>query len=376
MPSARRQSDVDVAARAAQLLRAHGWKLEHAEGHSQLESAWVARKGRLHYALQGLPCSESRPDRVIAQLSRGIVQAGWHARQRSMAPLAVVNLPRASEALLRKVVEFRNGFAPDVAIGVLSNDSSFRFIGPGLDAIRSESMASPEPAGRIAHAVNLFSDLNQLMLKLLLAPEIPPHLIGLPRLSYRTGAELAEVAQISVMSVSRFLRRLAEEGFVDDVSGPLRLVRRQKLFEHWRAWSITAPAPEMRMRYRVPENNPDRIQRVLSPLDACMGLFAAADALKVGHVSGVPPYVMLSRLDHLPPGWRGLDPCRAGDRVDVIVRQAKAPRSLFQAAVRVNDQVMAADVLQIWLDVAGHPSRGAEQAQFLERGVLRKVFEA
>ena len=35
----------------------------------------------------------------------------------------------------------------------------------------------------------------------------------------------------------------------------------------------------------------------------------------------------------------------------------------------------ACDVLQVWLDVAAHPSRGEEQAELIYRKVLRPVVE-
>jgi hypothetical protein len=40
--------------------------------------------------------------------------------------------------------------------------------------------------------------------------------------------------------------------------------------------------------------------------------------------------------------------------------------------VRV-DGAAASDVLQVWLDVAAHPSRGAEQADLIRRRVLEPI---
>jgi hypothetical protein len=39
------------------------------------------------------------------------------------------------------------------------------------------------------------------------------------------------------------------------------------------------------------------------------------------------------------------------------------------------DAVAACDVLQVWVDVAAHPSRGREQADLIRRQVLRHVIE-
>ena len=35
----------------------------------------------------------------------------------------------------------------------------------------------------------------------------------------------------------------------------------------------------------------------------------------------------------------------------------------------------ASDVLQVWLDVAEHPSRGREQADIIRKRVLQQVIE-
>src|SRR5947208_9644587 len=96
--------------------------------------------------------------------------------------------------------------------------------------------------------VNLFSDLNQWMLKILLANEIPEDLLNAPRIDCRSGAELAEAAGASAMSASRFLQQLRKEGFLDEDSQRPRLVRRRDLFERWRA-AVLRPVPEMAMRF-------------------------------------------------------------------------------------------------------------------------------
>jgi hypothetical protein len=35
----------------------------------------------------------------------------------------------------------------------------------------------------------------------------------------------------------------------------------------------------------------------------------------------------------------------------------------------------ACDVLQVWVDVAAHPSRGREQAELIRKRVLRQIIE-
>jgi hypothetical protein len=114
---------------------------------------------------------------------------------------------------------------------------------------------------------------------------------------------------------------------------------------------------------------------MLSSGRAYLALFAAADALQPGFVHGVPPYVYVQRVqpENLA-AWRNLRACVPGESPDVIVRQATAPQSVFRGMVRPGGMV-ASDVLQVWVDVAAHPSRGREQADLIRKGVLRSVIE-
>ena len=72
---------------------------------------------------------------------------------------------------------------------------------------------------------DLFSDLNQWMLKILLGQNLPESLLSVPRGEYRSGRQLAEAVGVSPMSASRFLRQLSSEGFLDESKESLRLVR-------------------------------------------------------------------------------------------------------------------------------------------------------
>ncbi len=108
---------------------------------------------------------------------------------------------------------------------------------------------------------------------------------------------------------------------------------------------------------------------------ACLALFAAADALGRGFVHGVPPYVYVQRVQpqHIS-AWKNLRPCTPGEPPDLVLRQAPAVQSVFRGLVRP-EGMAACDVLQVWLDVAGHPSRGREQADLIEKRILSRIIE-
>ena len=360
----------------AALLEEGGWSVDvEPVGPQRYRPDLVAGRGPHRYAVELKAEPEGRPDRALALLSQAILQASRYAADLGMRPLAVVGVGSASPSLRRRLVDFQRDYAPDVAVGLVSEAGGCLFIGPGLDGLDREEPMAPR-SGRIAQprkASNLFSDLNQWMLKVLLAPELPERLLHAPRGEYFSGSDLAQAAGVSPMSASRFLRRMQEEGFVDDSGGPLRLVRRGELFRRWQSAAMRS-SPELRMCYLIPAAGPRQLHKLASRLEACIGLFEAADMLGVGHVSGAVPHVYVRRLS--PPRgveWPGVVPCAPGEPPQVIIKQANAPESMFRGAIRAGD-VLVADVLQVWLDVSAHPSRGAEQEQLLREGALADVL--
>ena len=142
----------------------------------------------------------------------------------------------------------------------------------------------------------LFSDLNQWMLKVLLAPELPDTLLSAPRGRYRNASQLAAAANVSVMSAFRFVRQLQLEGHLEEAAPSLSVVRREELFSRWHAAS-SGRVEEVPMRFLLGGEAPSQLRHLLSGERACLGLFAAADALGLGLVSGVPPHVYVPRLN-------------------------------------------------------------------------------
>ena len=102
---------------------------------------------------------------------------------------------------------------------------------------------------------------------------------------------------------------------------------------------------------------------------ACLGLFAAADALGFGFVHGVPPHIYMERLEPAVLEKWGLSIEGADHSPDGFIRIPGNPEAVFRAAV-VKDEVPCADILQVWLDVSEHPARGRAQADEIARRAL------
>jgi|SRR6185436_114434 Holliday junction resolvase len=362
--------------RVASLFKANGWKVQRNPAMGPYQADILVKKGREAYLIEVKALSEGRPDRVIPLLSKAILQAQAYARESGKArPLAVVEVRDASPSLLKQVRHFSEHFAPDVSIGIISQGGAQHFWGEGLDALNVEPSAIRKvplkPDGLASH---LFSDLNQWMLKVLLASKIPERLLSAPRGEYRNASEIANASNVSVMSAFRFLQQLRKEGFIDESSSYIHLVRRGDLFRRWRAEALRS-SPEIPMNFLIRRPAQLQLPEIVSRHQGCIGLFAAAEALKLGHVKGIPPYIYVRKLLRLErESWKELAPSAPGESPDLILKEARAPQSVFRGAVHL-DGLVVSDILQVWLDVSSHPSRGEEQADLIYRKVLVKVIE-
>jgi len=364
-----------LAAQELQLIfERAGWKVRSLQRGGSFEADLLIRRGQVVYAVELKAGSEGRSDRLIPLFAQAALQVMRGASKNAL-PLAVVSAPKIPRPAACQVLEFAANYAPNVAVGVFDSEGLRMFRGPNLDDLNAEPpLLSPAVrSGAVRQSRHLFSALNQWMLKVLLAPELPEHLLSAPRGRYRNASQLARAAQVSVMSAFRFVQQLQEEGYLHESASSLELVRRQHLFVRWQA-SSDRSVREVRMRFRLPGDSQMQLRKVLGSGRACLALFAAADALKLGFVQGVPPHVYVERVQPSSlAAWKNLRPCEAGEQPDVLLRQAPAPSSIFRGMVRP-DGVAASDVLQVWLDVASHPARGQEQADLIRQRVLDPII--
>jgi DNA-binding transcriptional regulator YhcF (GntR family) len=351
-----------------------GWKVQHPPRSGDPGVDLLAKKGNHAYAIEIKAAPEGRSDRLIPLWAQACLQVK-HAADPSHVPMAVVAAPRIRERTARQILEFATSYAPEVAAGVVDLAGLRRFSRPDLADLHSDAPISPMAERSIrTQPTDLFSDLNQWMLKVLLAPEIPEKLLFAPRERYGSASELARAAKVSPMTANRFVRILRKEGFLHESASSLRLVRRRELLQRWRA-AARRPMKEAPMRFLLRGDPKRELARMLKPQQGCIALFAAADALDLGFVEGVPPYVYVPRLS---PGslrtWKNLAPVDAGESPDVILRQPSAPESVFRGAVEA-EHVPVSDIIQVWLDVSAHPSRGQEQADLIRTRVLQPLLD-
>jgi hypothetical protein len=357
----------------ADIFKQAGWRVERQPKRQRSELDMIVRRpDGVVYAVEVKAAVEGRADRLVPLFSQAVLQS-LHGAGQNAAPLAVVAAPKISQGAAEQVIEFAEHYSPNAAVGVIDFEGLRLFRGPHLEGLNAEaphksSIASKSP--RVSG--HLFSDLNQWMLKVLLASEVPENLLSAPRGYYRNASQLARAAKVSVMSAFRFVQQLQDEGFLSESDPYLNPVRRDELFRRWQASAVRS-IKEVPMRFLLKGEPRAQLHRMLSGR-VCLALFAAAEALKLGFVHGVPPYVYVERIRPANlAAWKNLRPCESGERPDLILRQAPAPQSVFRGLVLPNGMA-SCDVLQVWVDVSSHPSRGREQADLIRKRVLNKII--
>jgi hypothetical protein len=383
----------------ADLLRENGWKVLDQPHEQNSAPDLIASRSGKKLVIEIKRASEGRRDRVIPLLSQAALQAAYYSRNLAgnPIPVAIVGANHISESVAEQAKEFMRECAPDIAVGLLDLEGFQSFAGHGLEVLNSARRPGNGSASPKLHqrAPLLFSDLNQWMLKVLLAPAIPESYLSAPRGHYQGASQLAEAADVSVMSAFRFVEQFSKEGFLEQSSGRLRIVRSSELIKRWQSasqqrvldvpmrWILNKGKDALPNALRsfisaevIPPGGKGKRNRALSSPRprACLGLFAAAEALGLGFVQGVQPYLYLERMSQDIIESLGLSAKGADQQADIYVRIPGNHESVFRGAV-VKEGVPSSDILQVWLDVSQHPSRGREQSDLIWRRVLASVFE-
>lgn len=375
MPSELRHNHAERAAYAEELVKQilgnAGWDIIEFPDRGRQNVDFVIERPEASYAVEIKAAPEGRSDRLIPIWSQAYLQAKHASPDRNI--LVAVVAPRLNARAIDQLLEFAEECAPDAAVGIVDFEGLQVFRGRHLDKINSIKENRFDDKRKIRNKpINLFSDLNQWMLKVLLAPSIDEGLLAAPRARYDNASQLAKAAGASVMSAFRFIEQLRHDGYLDDSSSHLALVRRRELFQKWLAAAAKA-VKEVPVKFILRIDPDKEIQRILQSKNRCLGLYAAANALGLGFVHGVPPYIYIRRIDEAEINRIGnIREAEKGEQPDLILREPSAPESLFRGVVKVGGLV-AADVLQIWLDASFHPSRGAEQAKYIEDRILSSI---
>lgn len=315
--------------------------------------------------------AEGRSDRVTPSFAQALLEARLRAKSEQLNPAVAIWVGTVTPHLVKRLVDFHRQYGGGEPLAVLSPHGVHHSDFPGVEA---DVKVAKKLSLHNLHAAPprfVFSDMNQWLLKLLLVPDIRREgLIAAPLARYNTATELARAAGCSINTATRFVNALKTEGFLE--SSPfLSLTRRSTLVERWKA-EYKKSAVALQMKFLGPMSD-EQLTKLLTKQGGILGLFAAAKALGVGHVRGVPPTVWVHDLSEVA-GWRSLRLAREGEGPDLIIQQPDYPQSLSRGAV-TREGIRVTDIIQTWLDVSSHPARGAEQAAELEHGILANLIK-
>ena len=232
-PYSPRDKEAQVESLVAEVFRRGRWKVREKADAGGGRPDLIAEHAGKKYVIEIKRSSEGRKDRLIPLVSQAILQVRDWARHLPGHPLAVaiVVANYVPESVALQVKQFARRHAPDIAVGVMDLEGLRSFDGHGLERFNSETPRARNaisPANRVA-SPQLFSDLNQWMLKVLLAPRIPELYLSAPRGRYHGASQLAKAAAISVMSAFRFIEQFSKARFLEEEPEGLRVVRIEEL---------------------------------------------------------------------------------------------------------------------------------------------------
>ena len=354
-------------------LKRAGWKPR--------ANAWASKSGRQYRVLEEVaPGAWDRS--VAAFLAKAILQAQAGASP-DVEAVAALKVKRASPLTDGRLAKFVDEVAPGQSWILLDAEGRvFPHVAsaPELSDAAAKQVVQSSKAPAPIRQQSLFTDLNQWMLKVLLAPHLPEKLLTAPRgRPPRNASTLAEVANVSLPAATRFLHALDADGQLDTRFGDVRVARPLELLPQWRdrmgnpaRREVAATSVRGPFNLDVVASVSRRYVKQLSPL--ALGLHSACAALDLGHVTGSVPVVWTSSLDTARLEELGLVPVEEGaQRFDVVLRVARYPEALFRGVVSPNGTPVT-DILQCWLDTSHYRIRGQEQADFLWRHVLKPAF--
>lgn len=311
--------------------------------------------------------------------------------------LVVVQLPHLSEAAAAAAREFMATHAADIDWALAAEDGDYVIAARRLEIER----AKLTPRGKKRRSAtpgkrrpNLFTDLNQWMLKVLLLKDAPEEMWGGPRGPTRTVRELAEKADVSVPHAHRFVRTFEERDHLRVTDEGIALVRKPALMDAWLQAVRQATHEAVPVRWLLGE--PSSLDEIFGGRDEGIFPKRSFDEKVVGAIDG-------AKAEHSIVALGGFDACRAhgvlhttstgaevhvraslqevcaafdlepGDDKDAhfTLLPTRRGEAIFRGAVvHPLSAIPVVDILQAALDVAPHPARGVEQAEHIIHDVL------
>ena len=238
------------------------------------------------------------------------------------------------------------------------------------------------PAG--PNRAGLFSPKSQWLWKLLLMPGMDRRYWGGPQQKPRSVNELAELSHVSQPSVSSFISRAEEAGFVRRVSSGFVVERHLELLEDWVYAIKHGRREELPLQFVYPDESEEQWLKKVRSFCQPPEREHSIPPLVIGshlacHLAGFGRSNV--RLPWLHANGKQAEIMAALDLADADSGSARlflvvpsSPESVWGGFVWA-DGVPLGDILQCYLDVRLSHARGMEQAELIMDRILRPHFE-
>jgi len=371
--------------RISDLLRSRGMKVSQPEqAFGSVKADLVCRSGSSNLLVECKAMNLYRASDFRAAIGDAILRFQRldpaERRHGSRLMLAFL-LQRMSRKAVDDLHEYAVDYLPDLQWAVIAEDGSgFAHIGEH-DERRS---VPPHPGALhrepIGSRASLFSPNNQWLFKVLLLSGMDPRYWGGPSRRPEGIGELAEISGVPQPSVSTFVNRAEQEGFLK--RGPKGFVIRhhQELLDDWSYALKNRARRAIGLRFLYPNESEEKFLRNLrshcqkqGAVPVVVGGQLGCHLLGLGHsnVRKVRLYAagevekVLSALDLVEEKSEYA-------QLSLLIQPARD--SVFRCAVRV-DHVPVCDVLQCYFDVRFSYARGREQADYLYERILQPHSE-
>lgn len=294
-------------------------------------------------------------------------------------------LQRMSRNAVEDLEEYARIYLPDLQWAILAEDGSgVLYLGDREERV---SVAPYEDGIHRAPGANrgsIFSSNNQWLFKVLLLSGMDSKYWGGPSRRPDSVSELAAIAGVPQPSVSAFMKKARQEGFLKKAGKEFQVQHHQELLADW------GFALKNRARYAIG-------LRSIYPNDSVDNLLVKLRSYRQDRPNG-PAAVRIALGGHMGCHLLGLG--RSNIRqvrlyaegevkellaaLDLVEEPAASAQialvmqpnnaSVFRGAVEV-DGVWICDVLQCYFDVRYSYARGQEQAEYIYERILQPHFQ-
>lgn len=375
--------------RVSELLQSKGLSVQKAERPEKQDRAdMVCRSGNSELIVECKAMSLYRASDFRAAIGDAILRfqhmdRGARSARRHL--LMAFLLQRMSNKVDADLQDYARNYLPDLKWIVLAEDGSGVI---HLDE-QDERVSVPEFQGAVhrdsgADKGNLFSPNSQWLFKVLLLPGINSKYWGGPAQRPNSVSELAQISGVPQPSVSAFVSRAEQDGFLKRDSKGFVVQHHQELLDDWGYALKNRARRAIRLKPLYPNEPEEKFLRKLrsychsrkediAPIQLAVGGHLGCHLLGLGrsNVRQARLYAeggvedLLSALDLVrEPGESA--------QFSLVVRPLND--SVFRGVVDV-DGASVCDVLQCYFDVRFSYARGREQADYIYERVLRPHFE-